>query len=217
LRDEFAIAFPDDPTDASELVGESDGGLVVTSSSLDLEGPGSEPVGGFDSLGSPENGAGTMGEEHPDMAVAALADTTEPSNASGGMFSGSQTEIVCELTSRAKPLDISDKGDNGGRGEKPDSGNVPKASDDRHLPSERLELSFRLAHSRFESANFRAHFVQGCAEGVGDTRVRVFYELGNLRHNMLGPHRNEDSDLAQKTSQGVDPEVRASSHIDRIR
>lgn len=160
LGNEFDVSFPDDPDDASELVGESDGGLVVTASSLDFESPGPEAVGGFHALGSPKNGAGAVGEEHSDIGVAALADATEPADASGGVFSRSQAEIARELSSRAKPSDVSDKGDEGGCGEKPDTGYVPKPYHDRHLPSEGLELPFRLAHSRFESADFQAHFVE---------------------------------------------------------
>jgi hypothetical protein len=87
LGNEFDVSFPDDPGDASELVGESDGGLVVTASSLDFESPGPEAVGGFHALGSPKNGAGAVGEEHSDIGVAALADATEPADASGGVFS----------------------------------------------------------------------------------------------------------------------------------
>lgn len=99
MGNEFDVSFPDDPSDARELVGESDGGLVVTASSLDLESPDPEAVGGFHALGSPKNRAGAVGEEHSDVGIASLADPTEPADASGGVFSRSQAEIACELAS----------------------------------------------------------------------------------------------------------------------
>src|SRR3989442_1137459 len=84
--------LPDSPDDASELVGEGDGGLVVAAESFDLQGPGSQAVGNGPRLGLPEDGACAVGEEHAEVNVAALADGAEAADETAGALARSQSE-----------------------------------------------------------------------------------------------------------------------------
>ena len=52
------------------------------------------------------------------------------------MLSRGEAEIVRELASGAEPLNVSDEGDQGRCRQEPDSGNLAKPHDDRHLAGE---------------------------------------------------------------------------------
>ena len=71
-RFEDTVSFPDGPGDSSELVGERDGGLVMSSRALTLKCPRSEPIRMIDILCSPEDGPGAVDEEHPEIGVTTL-------------------------------------------------------------------------------------------------------------------------------------------------
>ena len=74
---EGAVSFPNGPGDSSEFVGESDGGLVVSSYALTFECPRSESIRVIDVFGSPEDGSGAVNEEHTEIGIASLGDTAE--------------------------------------------------------------------------------------------------------------------------------------------
>jgi hypothetical protein len=54
---------PDGPSDSGEIVGESDGGLVVAASGLDAERPGDDAVGLWLLLRRPEDGVRSVNQE----------------------------------------------------------------------------------------------------------------------------------------------------------
>ena len=64
----------DDPGKAGELVGERDGGLVVSASLLEFECPAPEAIGLLLALGGPEDGASTVDEERSQVGIASLGD-----------------------------------------------------------------------------------------------------------------------------------------------
>jgi hypothetical protein len=69
---EVAIFNPDGPGDASELVGEGHGGLVVAAETLDVECPEFEAVGSPALFRRPEDGAGAVDKEHADIGITPL-------------------------------------------------------------------------------------------------------------------------------------------------
>src|SRR5262245_2031119 len=73
--EEDAVVSPHRPGDASELVGQSDGGLVAAYSSLEAECPAPEAVVGLGVPGVTEDGASAVDEQHPQVGVAALGDS----------------------------------------------------------------------------------------------------------------------------------------------
>ena len=74
---EGLIARPDGPGDASEFVGESDGGLVVASAGLDREGPELEGVGMVVTFGGEQDGTSAVSQEGTQVRIAAFGDGAE--------------------------------------------------------------------------------------------------------------------------------------------
>jgi hypothetical protein len=109
------------PSDASELVGKGDGGLVVAAETLDLQRPGAKSVGVLFGLGSPEYGARSVREEHAEVRVASLADATEPSDLTAGALLRYEAEVARESPSGAESTEVADESDDGGGGEKADA------------------------------------------------------------------------------------------------
>ena len=84
IGSEGLIARPDGPGDASELVGQSDGGFVVTAASLEAEGPASEGVGVCTSFSGEQDGSSAVSEKSAQVSVAALGDGAQVTGGAGG-------------------------------------------------------------------------------------------------------------------------------------
>jgi hypothetical protein len=76
---EVAVVFPDGPGDASELVRDGGGGLVVSDFTFEAQRPGAEAVAVLHALGVVEDRARAMDEEQAQVGVAALGDPAEAS------------------------------------------------------------------------------------------------------------------------------------------
>ena len=80
---EVAVVTPGRPHDARELVGESDGGLVVTAAFLDIERPGAKPIErdgpALSAAGREQYGSGSMDEQGSQVRIALLADASQVS------------------------------------------------------------------------------------------------------------------------------------------
>ena len=124
LSFEGAVVFPDGPDDASELVGERDGGLVVAAGLFELEGPSSEAIGMGRFLGVPEDGASAVDEEHAKVGVAALGDAAEVTGETARVFARGEAEVAGEVAAGRKATNIADEGDEGGGGKSPIPGMV---------------------------------------------------------------------------------------------
>jgi len=74
---EGALIEPETPCDASEPIGERDGGLVVAAAELDAQGPALESVGLVGPVSGEERRAGAVGEQHTEVGVASLGDAAE--------------------------------------------------------------------------------------------------------------------------------------------
>src|SRR6266704_471848 len=98
---EVDVVLPDSPDDAGELVGEGDGGLVVTAEFLEMQGPDAQTVGGSTLLGSPEDGNQGGGGEETDAGDGAQAGD-------GGSLVGECLELVLDDTDAA--FDVADLG-----------------------------------------------------------------------------------------------------------
>ena len=104
---ELGAVFPHCPDDTGQFIGYGDHRLIVTASSEYLETPSPKSVGRLHLLRMPENTTGTMSEKHSNVAIAMLADATEPSDVTGGALSGGESKKASKLSRRAKPLNVS--------------------------------------------------------------------------------------------------------------
>lgn len=109
---------PSGPDDTGDFIGESDGGFVVTTRLFDAQRPGSETVRGLAFLGVTDNGTGSMDEEHSQVTVTALGDPSESSMGSAGVFPGSEAEVAGEMARGGKTMNVTNKSDEGGSGQK---------------------------------------------------------------------------------------------------
>ena len=74
---EGLIARPDGPGDASEFVGQSDGGFVVSFTRLERKGPELERARMRRTPGSEQSGSSTVGQEGAQIRIAAFGDGAE--------------------------------------------------------------------------------------------------------------------------------------------
>ena len=106
------------------------------------------------------------------------------------------------MAARVESSNVADQGDERRSGEEADAGHCLEERDVRELPGQSRQLPFDGAHIRFEHANLvtgarqrRAHEYRhdrGLAEQFADTG-----------HDVLGPDRNEDTELAKQAPHRV--------------
>src|SRR5262245_31038273 len=103
--------LPDCPGDSSEFVSQGDGGFVMARALLKAERPAAQPVLLLRFLAMPENGAGTMNEEHAHVQVTSLGDVSQSTFRAAGAFARGEPEIAGEVPGRGEPVDVADEGD----------------------------------------------------------------------------------------------------------
>src|SRR5688572_30040494 len=137
---EIDIVLPDGPDDAGQLVGESNGRLVVAAELLEVQSPGAQAVGGATLLGGPEDGASAVDEKHAEIDVAALADGAEAADETAGALAGRQAQVAGEVAAGGETLHVADEGDQGSGRDEADARDRAQAGDGGSLVGERLEL-----------------------------------------------------------------------------
>ena len=65
----------------------------MSSGAFDLESRELDGIGVGVSLGAPEDGSGTMDEEHSDVGISSLADGPEPASQARRVFPRSESEV----------------------------------------------------------------------------------------------------------------------------
>src|SRR5512145_1056903 len=108
LLGELDVAPPNRPDDAGELVGQRDGGLVVTALLLEPQGPGPQAVGGVTGLCLPQDGPSAVRQEHSDVDVATLADRAESPAKAARAFTRGESEVAGEVPRGGEAFDVSD-------------------------------------------------------------------------------------------------------------
>ena len=172
-RHEGTVVSPDGPGDAGQLVGESDGGLVVAEPSLESEGPGSESVVGGGFLGVAEDGTCAVDEQHSEVGVTALGDSAQTSAQTAGVFSRGETQEAGEVTSRREAPDVSQESDQGGGDHQADARDRPQALDRGDLLGQGFELSLGQLDVVAEGLNLVAGRGQDVPESVRNAGVGV--------------------------------------------
>src|SRR6266704_2174991 len=201
---EVDVVLPDGPDDAGELVGEGDGGLVVTAEFLEMQGPDAQTVGGSTLLGSPEDGACAVDEEHAKVDVAALADGTEAADETAGAFTRGQPEVAGEVTAGGETLHVPDEGNQGGGGEETDAGDGAQAGDGGSLVGECLELVLDDTDAALDVADLGAGGGESRAQSVGQTGLGVGEQVPGPGENMVRADGDGAAELAQQTADGVE-------------
>ena len=201
---EAGFGSPHGPDDARELVGQRDGGLVVTAELLKLEGPGAQAIGSGQAMGVAEDGAGAVDEEHAEVRVTTLADRAEVTGGAAGVFAGSEAEVVGEAAAGAEAVDIADEGEQRGGGEQTDAGDGTEAGHDGEVRGEGGELAFEGAGVGFELLDLGAGVGEGGMQGGGQGGIGPRQELADLRQDEAGAQRDHDAELAQEAAQGIE-------------
>jgi hypothetical protein len=206
LLSDFEVAgfAPHGPRDAGELVGESDGGLVVAARALNVECPGLEAIGMRVFLCGPEDGAGALDEKHADIGIAPLGDGAETADKPARVFPGSEAEEACEVATGGEATDVTDEGDECGGSEDPDARDGLEALGDGVLSGERLGLALDIVGAGFEMRDFGAGLVESEPQRAGDGAVGIFNQGSDSGDDTAGTHGDEDADLAEHAAGGVD-------------
>lgn len=199
---EVLLSVPGGPGDAGHLVGESDGGNVVSAPFLGLEGPGSEAIGVLASLGVTEDGAGSVNEQHAEVDVSAFVNVSETTDTSGRELLGDEPEKAGEASSRGESSRTTDEGHEGGSGEETDPGDGAQPSDILHLYPEGSELGLDSLDSTLEIADL----LDGISEDGGKGRVDgvVVEPGGDLRDDPFCADGDGEPELSEKTADGVE-------------
>jgi len=161
-----------------------------------------------------------MGEEHTQVGVATLGDASEAANVATGVLLGNQAEVAREAAPRWEAAKIADEADDGGRGENSDAGDGEKSLDLSELFGECFELVLDACGLVLELSNLGASITEVRAEHVGQIRISVFDELGDGGHDEVSALWDEEPELAQEPSYGIDElmrAVRVESHPERRR
>ena len=196
--------LPHGPTGAGEFVCERDGGNVVATSFFELQCPGTQAVWRVESFGMTEHGSGAVDEEHSQVSVAAFGDATEAAGQSAGMFPWSQADVACEVTTRAKALHITDESEEGGGGQKTDTGDGAQTSDDGVVFGECFELTFGVTDAPFDVTNLGTRLPKCVAQGERHSGLGIFDQRVDGGHEVPGTGGNDDTEFAQDAASGVD-------------
>src|SRR5207245_11020170 len=195
---EVDVVLPDSPDDAGQLVGEGDGGLVVTAQALDLKGPGTQAIRVGPRRGPPENGAGAVSEEHAEIDVTALADGSEPADETTGVLARCQAEVAGEVTAGGEALDVADEGDQGGGGDEANAGDGAQPGDGGGLIGERFELVFNEPDAVLQLSDLGAGFGERRAQTIRKAGVGIGEQVPGPGENMMGTDGNDAAELAQQ-------------------
>ena len=182
---EVDVVLPDSPDNAGQLVGEGDGGFVVTAEFLEMQGPDAQTVWGGALLGGPEDGACAVDEEHAQVDVAALADGAEAADETAGVLTRGQPQIAGEVTAGGETLNVPDEGDQGGGGDETDAGDGAQACDGGSLVGECLELVLDDTDAALHVADLGAGGGESWAQSVGQTGLGVGEQVPGLGEDMV--------------------------------
>ncbi len=212
---EGALVFPGHPDDTSQFIGQSDGGLVVPASRLDVECPTSQPIRWAATsqceLCSIEHGAGTVDQKGSQIRVAALVDATEVAGAAAGVFSGRESDPGGQMPACAKPVDIDNGGPHRRRSKWSDTRDLQQLSDDLVFSRESGELSLCRQDAAIQVADLAHHIHQDGSQHYGHKVVFEIQLLSDTGQPTSGAHGNRDTEFTQATAQPIDT-GRARSH-----
>jgi hypothetical protein len=132
---EVTFVIPDSPGDAHELVRERDCRLIRMGCPRTPQRPllelGEWSVTRFQTPCTVERSACTVDEQHPQISIALLTDTTEAPPRAGGCLTRCEPEPACELAATLEGVDVADRGEQRRRGQQTEPGYAHERLDDR--------------------------------------------------------------------------------------
>jgi hypothetical protein len=152
---------------------------------------------------SQQDGSRTMDQEHPQINVSTLADSTQISTLSTGMFTRRQTEIASEMTAGRKTRYLSDEGYQGSGSQQTNARDGSKPFHNAGLLGERFYLTFGLANMTFQLTDFRHKLVQQIPNDSWQIAVRIFDKSHNCGHDTGRSSGNHDAKLRQRTANRI--------------
>ena len=190
-------------------------------SPLDGERPGTQPVDHAPGLdgggGRAQHRACAMGQQHPQVAVAALGDASDPPRAARGMFFGvSPNQAAKWRASRKWPTLPLVAATIAVAVSRPTPGNRQQRRARGRLNRCLRQLAFELPHARLEQPDLLDQQLHRLPDEIGNGRVRFGEHPGDL----LQPHAcalsDRDAELPAAAAQGVDSRS-ACGHPQRAR
>src|ERR1700733_8827624 len=157
------------PRDSSDLVGQSDYGLVPVHAPIERIEPYAHPVSR--AIQMEHAGPSAVNEQAADVWISALADPKQSRFASGGVLSGHQTEPSSEIPRFPELAAIADRGNQRRRADRSDPG-------DRHEPTGGVMLCC-------EYFNLSG---DGCKSDIGDLELlpKLFEKSTYRRRQIAG-------------------------------
>ena len=198
---------PHRPHDAGELVGESDGGLVVAAQPFELQRPDPEPIRrrGCLRLRVAQHGPRAVNQEHAQVGVAALANRPQAPPQCRRGLPRREPEITREVPPGRKPRDVADRRHQRRGRQQPDPGNCAELTDDHILAGDALELALNGPQARLDLPDVRGRIGQRGPQQSRNYGVGVFQERGHVGYHMVRADRHDEPELAQQAADGVDP------------
>ena len=161
------------PGDAGDLIGESDGGAVVSTALLEAKGPGLEAVGMFGAGGGDQSGPSAMDQERTQVGVATFGDGSQVSAGAAGVFSGDDAERAGEAAAGAETVQGTDEAGQGSGAERADAGDAEEARGVRRVASEGVEISIGIPDILLEGTDLGGQRQQRGMQLDGDGLLRV--------------------------------------------
>ncbi len=162
-----SLVTDDAPADASEFVGEGDGGDVESTTPCDGEGPCAEIVRHVCDGAGTKGGTSSVDQHHAEVAVTSLGDAAEAARVSGGMLAGREPEVGGEVSARAEAVEVTHEGDERGRGQDANAGDAHEDCRFRHRASEMLEFDAQMIRFGLKRFDLGEQIAQGMPQEVG--------------------------------------------------
>ena len=145
-----------------------------------------------------------MNEKCAEIDVAAFADVPQAPPLAAGIFTGCDTQIAGEATSRRKALDIADKGDQRRSCEKADARHGAQARDQGVLSRHLSELPLDIEDAFFKLADLTPCFGQGGSEELGDVVFSIFEKFPQPGHDESSSQGDGEAKFTQVATNGVE-------------
>ena len=195
--------------DASELVGQRAGGLVVVAAPLHIQSPSANasdlvPLG-LRGRGGAQHTSGAVGQQHAQIAIPALGDVAQVARVARAVFLGREAKPAGEVACVLEVAHIAGgrRNHRGGR-QQANARNGQQRGARRAQASRLGQLALQLGDARFQQANLLDQQASCCADQVGHGGVRIGQHPGDDLDAGASSHGDGDAELTAKAAQGVD-------------
>ena len=142
------------------------------------------PAGPMATLRGQHHGAATVGQQEPQMAIAALADVPQPSTAATGILARRQPKPARKLATAPEGVNVTDGTDQGGRRQLPDTGDRLQLPTDRVGGGQVPELAVDLGDAVLQGPDLLRHAAEHAPQRSRQLRGGI-QQRRNLQHRRL--------------------------------